>query len=169
MEKVIKILKYAMHMEKQGENFYLKYKDDIENERGKRIFENLAKVEREHYNLLKAYYDELSQNKSWDDLNIDLSGGEEIFEAVMNEEKDKIISENIKDNMSDMTIMRMAYLIENDFANFYQKALEETDNDQAKELLDTLAKWENKHRELFYNEFKDSMKDVWFDQNFYPF
>lgn len=46
----------------------------------------------------------------------------------------------------------MAYLIENDFANFYEKALEKSKNEQEKTLLETLAKWEHTHRELFYKE-----------------
>ncbi len=53
-------------------------------------------------------------------------------------------------SLNNMAIMRMAYLIENDFAEFYKKASEKADSSEVKMLLSTLAEWENKHRELFY-------------------
>ncbi|WP_130808108.1 ferritin family protein [Senegalia massiliensis] len=169
MENILQILKYAMEMEKQGQRFYQKYKDEIEDKDVKKVFESLADVENDHYNILKKHYDGLSENNNWSSFDIELSSGSEIFENVFEEEKDKMTKRNLESSFSDMTIMRMAYLIENDFANYYREAITKTDNEQAKNLLKTLAEWENKHREYFYNEFKKYMQDSWFDQSFYPF
>lgn len=169
MDTTLEILKYAMEMEKQGQMFYQKYKDEIENENAKKVFESLADVENDHYNILKKHYDGLSENKNWSSADIKLTDGEDIFENVFKEEQDKMTNKNLKSSFSDMTIMRMAYLIENDFANYYREAIKKTDNEQAKNLLKTLAEWEDKHREYFYNEFKSFMQDSWFDQSFYPF
>lgn len=169
MDNTLQILKYAMEMERQGKMFYNKYKDEVQNEKAKRVFENLAEVEEEHYNILKKHYDGLAENKNWSSTNLELSSGDKIFEKVLNEERDKMTDENLKSNFSDMAIMRMAYLIENDFANYYRDAVDKADNEQAKNLLKTLADWEDKHREYFYREFKGYMEQSWFDQNFYPF
>ncbi|MBS4537617.1 ferritin family protein [Clostridium sp. D2Q-11] len=169
MDNTLQILKYAMEMERQGKMFYLKYKDEIQNEKAKKVFANLAEVEEEHYNILKKHYDGLESNKNWSSTDLELSSGEEIFQKVLEEEKDKMTEENLDSNFSDMAIMRMAYLIENDFANYYRDAIKKADNEQAKNLLKTLAEWEDKHREYFYNEFKGFMEESWFDQNFYPF
>ncbi|RKD33911.1 ferritin family protein [Thermohalobacter berrensis] len=169
MTNILEILKYAMEMEKQGEIFYKKYKDEFESERAKRIFENLAKVEAEHYNILKKHYDMLSENKHWDEIEVDLEEGNKVFEKVLKEEKDKMTSGNLKSNLADLTIMRMAYLIENDFAEFYENAIEKVESPQARNLLKTLSEWEYNHRKLFYNEYKSLMEENWFDQKFYPF
>ncbi|MGO1368191.1 MAG: ferritin family protein [Senegalia sp. (in: firmicutes)] len=169
MDNTLGILKYAMEMERQGQRFYEKYKDDVENENAKKVFASLAKVEDDHYQILKKHYDGLSENKNWSSEDIDLSGGEDIFENTFKEEEDKMTEKNLNSSFSDMTIMRMAYLIENDFANYYRQAIEKTDNEQAKNLLKTLAEWEDKHREYFYKEFKSYMQDSWFDQSFAPF
>ncbi|WP_425447804.1 ferritin-like domain-containing protein [Dethiothermospora halolimnae] len=167
MSRELRILEYAMEMEKQGEKFYLKYKDDVEDKQTKKLFENLAKIENEHYNILKKHFDILSEGGDWSVMDSDLSGGEEIFENVMKEEE--LLSKDYKSNLSDLAIMRMAYLIENDFANFYDKAVETAEGEYEKKLLKYLSKWEHKHRELFYKEFKDLMEDNWFEQKFYPF
>lgn len=169
MDNTLQILKYAMEMERQGKMFYEKYKDEVQNEHAKKVFASLADVEKEHYNILKTHYEGLSENENWNNTDLDLSGGSEIFDEVFEEEKGKLTEDNLDSNFSDMNIMRMAYLIENDFAEFYREAMKRTENEQAKNLLKTLAEWEDKHRELFYTEFKNFMEQSWFDQNFYPF
>ncbi len=48
----------------------------------------------------------------------------------------------------DVTILRMAYLIERDFAEFYTLAATKTEG-EAQQALQKLAQWEGSHEKLF--------------------
>lgn len=161
--KKLKVLEYAMQMEKQGMDFYTNNMTQVSDPNAKKIFESLAKVEKEHYNLLRQLHSKLSEKKST--VELDLEEGIKIFEKELKDSNIKL--EDM--NGGDLAIMRMAYLIENDFADFYKKAAENATNTEVKELLLNLAEWENTHRKIFYKEFKDLMEENWFKQTFYPF
>jgi rubrerythrin len=165
MSKKLRVLEYAMAMEKQGAKFYSDNKEKFENQDAKDLFERLARVEMEHYNILKEHYDALMEDDDWESLDIEISGGEEIYEKELKASNVKVDSLNA----SDVAIMRMAYLIENDFAEFYKKALESAEHESEKTLLRMLVEWEEGHRQLFYREFQDLMENNWFKQGFYPF
>ena len=48
----------------------------------------------------------------------------------------------------DLPVLRTAYLIERDFADFYEMAAGKSEG-QAKEVLQMLARWERGHERLF--------------------
>ena len=170
MENTLKILEYAMTMERQGQQFYLKYKDEFKSKEAKRIFENLAKVEAKHYKILKQEYDAVVEKGKLTQADVDtaLSGADAIFEETMQQEQD-LMTPDSDAGLNELAIMRMAYLIENDFAEFYKHAAEQTASEDAKKLFSTLAHWENKHRELFYKEYRTLMEANWGEQRFAPF
>lgn len=158
------IINYAMEMEKRGQDFYLSYMEKVKNPHIKMLFKRLSEIELDHYNFLKEHYDHLQKHNSWN-LNINFTDGEDIF---TNEEID-IKSLNLEHEISDLPILRMAYLIENDFVNFYEKAMNHIQDEDGKKILNFLAKWETSHRDGFFKEYKVLMENNWFDQNFYPF
>ena len=49
----------------------------------------------------------------------------------------------------DLAVLRMAYLIERDFAEFYEMAADRTEDETAKRSLTMLGKWERQHEKLF--------------------
>jgi rubrerythrin len=55
----------------------------------------------------------------------------------------------IESMVPDLTVLRMAYLIERDFAEFYEMAAGRVEGDSAREALEMLARWERGHEELF--------------------
>jgi len=63
----IKAVEIGMQQEKLTWEFYEKASKDVEDEKVKRIFRELAKVEEAHYNLLKAQYDSVSKTGIWMD------------------------------------------------------------------------------------------------------
>lgn len=168
MESALKILEYAMTMEKQGQQFYLKYTNEIEGERFRKTFENLAKAEEEHYNIIKKAYEKLKEEGKLEASDVELSGGDKIFEKVLQEEK-AMLDPEADLNLNDIAIMRMAYLVENDFTDFYKNAIERTSSPEVKELLATLSDWENTHRKMFYQEYRALMEAKWGKQQFAPF
>jgi rubrerythrin len=48
----------------------------------------------------------------------------------------------------DLPILRMAYLIERDFTEFYEQAAKKAEG-EVRIVLETLAKWERRHAALF--------------------
>ena len=53
----------------------------------------------------------------------------------------------------------MAYLIERDFKEFYENAVESVKDEDAKVLFRSLAKWEKGHEALFKKEYDKRMKE----------
>lgn len=160
MEKIKDILKFAMKMEKDAENFYNYYMEKVESESIKNMFSELAQMEREHYKILKDKFDQLEFKEppmviSWvvdnDSMVVDPSIIHVNSELVGEEEKE----------MSDLTIIRMAYHMENDFAMFYKNAVTETDDVEAQKFLKEIAKWEESHRDIFEKKYEELIKKHW--------
>lgn len=165
MKNILDILEYAMNMEKKGQEFYITYMDKVTNPQIKSLFKSIAEVEDDHYEILKKQYDYYKENKTLNNIDFGLSEGEKLYE----DRSAEISLVDLERDLSDLPIVRMAYLLENDFAMFYEKAVEKVDDPQAKSLLKQLAKWEQGHREAFYREYKKAMEDTWFEQGFSPF
>jgi rubrerythrin len=49
----------------------------------------------------------------------------------------------------DLAVLRMAYLIERDFAEFYEMAAGRAQDETARRSLTMLSKWERQHEKLF--------------------
>jgi len=159
-----------MRMEKQGENFYRYYAGKINSVQTKELFEQLADMEREHYRILKDRFDALGGDEDIKVISwvVDIKNpvkGPKIFahEAVASDAGDE------DGYISDLTIIRMAYLIEKDFANFYKYAAAKVDDEEARKFLETLSEWETGHMEVFHNQYQTLMRRDWEDIGSYLF
>ncbi|MEZ0537513.1 ferritin family protein [Caldicellulosiruptoraceae bacterium PP1] len=157
--KIAKILEFGMKMEKNAKDFYSFYANSLEDESLKALFNELIKIEEEHFKFLKSKYDKLDvptppQEISW-------------VVDIQNKMVDPHIladnSELTKLPLSDIAILRLAYLIESDFASFYKNAAEKVDQQDVKEFLLELAKWEEEHENLFKNRYTEQIKKAWED------
>ena len=63
----VKAVELGMEQEKLTGEFYEKAAKEAEHESVKRVFEELAKVEKAHYELLKAQYDSVMKTGIWMD------------------------------------------------------------------------------------------------------
>lgn len=158
MKKYEQILKYAMQMELDGYNFFKEKAEKFNNPTTRKLFLDLADVEMEHFNFIKEQLDEYLKT---DSFNIESEGfnrdENNIFEA---REKSEHIAETLKESdVPDLTVLRMAYLIERDYAEFYRKAAENADDEIAKALFNKLAEWEDGHERLFKSEYDRRMQE----------
>jgi rubrerythrin len=64
---------------------------------------------------------------------------------------DQTVAESM---VPDLSVLRMAYLIERDFVEFYESAAEHAEG-EAKEALEMLARWERGH-ERFFRQLHDT-------------
>jgi rubrerythrin len=164
MEKVLAALKYAMDMEKTGQKFYQNNMDKIKGERAKAIFKNLAVMEEEHYNFLKRQYEAIASEKPLESMEEDELLEHNLFTKRQSEE-----GIEDREELSNLSILRMAYLIEHDFANFYRNAKDFIEDEACRKMFDTLAKWEEHHEKILYQEYSALMRENWFDMGFEPF
>ena len=158
MKKYEQIMRYAMQMELDGAKFFKEKAEEFTNVTTKNLFLKLAEVEMGHYRFIKEQLDNYLKTDSFDMnsemMNID---EESIFK---NREKSEHIDETLKESdIPDITILRMAYLIERDYAEFYRNAAEKADDEDAKKLFEKLAKWEDGHEKIFKKEYDRRMEE----------
>ncbi len=162
MKSTISILEYALEMERNGELFYKDAARRTENPQGKSVLMSLAEMEVEHQDFIKQQLDSLSNNKKWVPIPDDTSYRFEKRSSEVDKESDKA-------SLTDISIYRMAYLIENDLMQLYKKLADQVDDEDGKKICLELAKWEEEHLSMLHDAYKDKMHDNWLDNNFYPF
>lgn len=162
MEKIKEILKFAMKMEKDAENFYNYYMDKVESESIRNMFSELAQMEKEHYEILKDKFDQLEFKEppltiSW----VVDNASRAVDPSIIHINSDLI--EDDEKEMSDLSIIRMAYHMENDFVMFYKNAVAETEDTEAQKFLKEIIKWEESHRDAFQKKYEELIKKHWKD------
>jgi len=112
----------------------------------------------EHYYFLKEQLKNYLDTDFFD-LNHEMMDieKENIFEE---RRKSEHISEILTEsNIPDITILRMAYLIEKDYGEFYRNAAEKVQNEDAEVIFEKMAKWEEGHEKIFREEYDRRMKE----------
>lgn len=162
MSKIKNILSFAMRMEKDAGDFYAYYQDRVQSPSTRKLFSELAETEKRHYEILKSKYDELG----FENPPISISW---VVDDTFKARDPHILADNSgllgesEAEISDLTIIRMAYLIENDFALFYKQAISLVEDEETKKFLATLSEWEDQHREMFYSSYQNLLKKHWSD------
>ncbi len=161
MDKIKQILEYAMRMENDAEEFYTFNYERVKSQELKKLFEELAEMEKTHYAVLSSAYDMLKITPppivmSW------------VVDDTSKEKNLSILADNYeliadKEAISDLSIIRLAYLMESDFALFYFNAASQVEEPEAKKLLLQLADWEKKHEIMFKVRYEKLLKQSWKD------
>ena len=161
MKDIKSIFKYAMGIELQGIEFYQENATKLSNVTGKAIFEELVDTEKEHYEFLKEELEHYEMTGSIKATKEDLLKRMRM-ERNMFEEREK--SEHLKEtivesDIPDITILKMAYLIEKDAVDFYNRVATEAEDEQLKNIFEMLASWEQGHAALFKKEYQKRMEE----------
>lgn len=165
MSEALNILAYAIKREEEGERFYKENLNRVHSKATREILEALVDMEKDHGELLKKRYDSLSKDGKWLPVTEDIKGAD-IFQLRFEAEK---TTEDLQSALSDISILRMAYLIENDLAEFYKKAADNIDDPEGKKLFQALSAWEVEHKEALYKVYMEHFHENWFDAGFAPF
>lgn len=140
---VIKILEYALEREIEGKRFFMDNADRLQNAAARGAFLAIAGEEQKHIDYIKA---QLSAQKSGSTTgSVDLPAPGILDTRAETEAIDQKVAESM---VADLPVLRMAYLIERDFAEFYTMSASKTDGD-AHKVLEMLAHWESGHERLF--------------------
>jgi rubrerythrin len=138
-----KVFEYALQREYEGKAFFVTNAGRLQNAAAAGAFKAIAEEEQKHIEYIQAQIRFLNDGQPAPAPDLPRAG----FFA------DRAASESIEQTVSeamvaDLPVLRMAYLIERDFAEFYTQAASKAEGD-AKIILDMLARWESGHERLF--------------------
>jgi rubrerythrin len=144
--EIRKVYEYALQREHEGKRFFAENAGRLSHAAAAGVFEQLADEEQKHIEFIQAQIDALDKGDAPDtDLAADLEGEGFFSQRAESEMLDQTVLEAM---VPDLPVLRMAYLIERDFAEFYELAASKSDS-KAQEVLQMLAAWERGHEKLF--------------------
>lgn len=143
---IYKIYEYALQREHEGKRFFAQNAERLSHAAAKGAFRKLADEEQKHIEFIQAQIDALDRGK----MPSTTMGAELEKEGFFSQRADsEMLDQTVLEAMvPDLPILRMAYLIERDFAEFYEMAAAKFEG-EAKEVLEMLANWERGHERLF--------------------
>jgi rubrerythrin len=144
---VLKVYEYALSREHEGMNFFQQNASRFSHAAAAGVFEALADEEKKHIGFIRALIDGLEAE---DSASLDKGAALEAEGFFSARADSEMLDQTVIESMvPDLSVLRMAYLIERDFAEFYEMAAERVEDEQARESLHMLARWERGHEKLF--------------------
>jgi rubrerythrin len=141
-----KIYEYALQREYEGKNFFEQNAGRLNNAAAVNAFKKLAVEEQKHIEFIQNQIELLGKGKaSSTELGQALQKEGFFSQRAMSESVEQSVNEAM---VADLPVLRMAFLIERDFAEFYEMAANSAEGD-AKDVLSMLATWERGHERLF--------------------
>ena len=140
---ILKILHYALGREKEGKAFFVANASRLQNAAAAHAFTAIADEEQRHIDFIEHQISLHAGSAPAEEPSLPPAG------YFADRAESESISQTVAESMvADLPVLRMAYLIERDFAEFYANAAERADG-EAKKVLEMLAKWESGHEKLF--------------------
>ncbi|MBN1136583.1 MAG: ferritin family protein [Anaerolineae bacterium] len=165
LNAAIAVLQMAIQTEIDGHNFYQKFAERSTEPDARRIFERLARDEIMHLEMLRNTKAMLEQSGEWAEykgLALDVDQGAPIFSQER-------VKQNVVAHTSDLSALRVAYLIEKDAVDFYTRAAAQTDNPNGRRMFRDLADMEQDHLRLLEGEYNRLMSYFQTEMGFAPF
>ncbi len=138
-----KILRYALEREYEGKRFFSENAERLQNAAAQSAFKAIAEEEQRHIEYISAQIAALKSGVETASPELPKTG----FFADRAESQ-SIVDTVAESMVADLPVLRMAYLIERDFAEFYEMAAGKSEG-KAKEILEMLSNWESGHERLF--------------------
>ncbi len=144
--EIRKIYEYALQREYEGKHFFEQNAERLSHAAAVGAFKRLAAEEQKHIEFIQSQLVALDQGQAVDlSLGLALQNASFFSQRANSEELDQTVLEAM---VPDLPVLRMAYLIERDFAEFYELAAQKTEG-AARQVLQMLATWERGHERLF--------------------
>jgi len=141
-----KIYEYALQREYEGKRFFEQNAERLGHAAAVDAFKQLVAEEQEHIEFIEAQIDALDKGELPNpSMGIEL---EEVGFYSQRAESEMLDQAVLEAMVPDLPVLRMAYLIERDFVEFYEMAASKSEG-EAKKTLEMLAVWERDHEKLF--------------------
>ena len=168
-KKAIGALRMAIRVEQNGYRFYRRAGEETDDPKGKALFNSLADDEEAHESILKTRLEALERDGEWKDVSAEEWPSESPFdeeEPIFPRER---VEEGVHDYTTELSALRMAYLIEKNAVAFYTKAARETEDPVGKAMYQDLADWEKGHQRVLEQEYRFLADRFKLDMGFAPF
>jgi rubrerythrin len=143
---VQRIYEYALQREREGMDFFQRNAERMSHAAAVEIFRKLAAEEQKHIEFIQGLLEALESGQPALETGPELEQ-EDLF--AQRAELERLDQTTLESMVPDLTVLRMAYLIERDFAEFYETAAQKVEESDASEALTMLAHWERGHEQLF--------------------
>lgn len=142
-----KIYEYALQREYEGKRFFEENAKRLTHGAAVKAFNELALEEQKHIEFIQNQISALDKGQpvNSEAFSKELEAGNFFSHRAASEMLDQTVLEAM---VPDLPVLRMAYLIETDFADYYERSAKKAEG-EAKNILKMLAKWERTHEALF--------------------
>ena len=144
---VRKIYEYALQREREGRDFFRNNATRFGHAAVTGVFERLAQEEEKHIQFIQGLLSKLETPGAMDPEMGEAEDEASIFSTRA--EAEMLDQTVIEAMVPDLAVLRTAYLIERDFAEFYEMAASRVEDETAKKPLQMLARWDRQHEKLF--------------------
>ncbi|MGD2206222.1 MAG: ferritin family protein [Anaerolineae bacterium] len=165
LDATLTALQMAIQTEIDGHNLYQEFASRTKDPNAQEMFERLARDEIIHLELLRNTKAMLEQSGEWAEYKgvpLQLVKGAPIFSRER-------VEQNVVAYTSDLSALRVAYLIEKDAVDFYTHAADKTDDPNGKRMFLDLAEMERGHLRLLEGEYNYLMGQFQTTMGFAPF
>jgi rubrerythrin len=169
VDSALLALDVAIQTEKDGREFYKRAAENTADPGGKVLFTSLADDELDHLGLLESQRETLAKGGQWqsglDDERRERPAqieGVPLFSRAA-------LAENVNAYTSDLSALRMAFLIEKDAVAFYTKAAAKTADPSGKEVYERLVEMEKEHQRILEEEYEALASEFRGAMGFEPF
>lgn len=163
MERILGILRFALAREIEGVEFYREKVGRVKNKDVRDVLESLSKMEIEHVQFIKGLMEKVSRDE---EITIETELIRTDF--FSSKERAEMLTGTVDELANDLSILRMAYLIEEDFERFYRTSAEKVEDAEMKKILSVLADWEEGHKKMLMEFYEEAMRSYWQKQGFEP-
>jgi len=144
---VRKIYEYALQREHEGKRFFEQNAERFSHAAVVEAFQRLAGEEEQHIRFIESLLARLDAREASAIEGEQALGASGVFSQRAT---DELLDQTIIESMvPDLSVLRTAYLIERDFAEFYEMAAQQADDETACVALRRLAEWERGHERMF--------------------
>ena len=158
-QNLIKIFKYALNQEETGKSFFQTSIQRMDWPAAVDAFSQLIKEEEKHILFIKRILGMLDEGRPEKLKNM---ANQEIQKDNFFDDRAKkeFLQERLYESMvPDVTIFNVAWLIEKDLREFYEKMANQTEG-YAKEAFALLASWERGHED-FFRDYREKLIEIY--------
>ncbi len=153
---MLKIYEYALSREYEGKRFFEENARRLTQAAAVNAFLQLAGEEQKHIDFV---LDQIKAIKEGMQGNVEYGIQLERAGFFSQRAQSEIIDQSVAEAMvPDLPVLRMAYLIERDFAEFYESMAGQSSG-EAQQVLAMLAQWERRHERLFKQFFDRAFEE----------
>jgi rubrerythrin len=144
--EIRKIYEYALSREYEGKRFFEENAHRLSEAGAVNAFQQLAGEEQKHIEFIQNQINLLNEGLIGNvDYGLKLEKAGFFSQRAQSEIIDQTVAEAM---VPDLPVLRMAYLIERDFAEFYESMATQATG-EAQQVLTMLSQWERRHERLF--------------------